>query len=92
MMRQGKIFIAAGLIAVALVGGCTSNKAGNTTCKEFNSQDKKTQNSEIAAMLKDEHSGKEPSNGDISLTRMSAEAFCRTKGTQDSTISDINHG
>lgn len=80
----------AGSVA-ALLTGCSNNAAGATKCKDFNTQDHKTQDSEVAAMLKQEK-GKEASELEITATRLSATAFCKTLGKQDSTISDINHG
>lgn len=83
--------ITVGAAAAVLLSGCSSNEAGATKCKDFNTQDQKTQTSEVAAMLKDQK-GKDASNFEISATRISAVAFCKTKGKPDSTISDINHG
>lgn len=90
MSKFGFLF-ASSCIAAALLTGCSSNEAGATKCKDFNTQDKKTQTSEVAAMLK-EQKGKEASNMEIAATRLSAAAFCKTLGKQDSTIADINHG
>jgi acid stress chaperone HdeA len=80
-----------GVAAAIVLSGCSSNDGGATKCKDFNTQDQKTQNSEVAAMLKEEE-GKDASNFEISATRLSAVAFCKTMAKQDSTISDINHG
>jgi acid stress chaperone HdeA len=74
-----------------LLSGCSSNAGGQTKCKDFNTQDTKKQTSEVAAMLKEEK-GREASNLELTATRVSAVAFCKTLGKQDSTISDINHG
>jgi acid stress chaperone HdeA len=72
-----------------LLGGC--NDGGKTTCKDFNAMNHKDQGEAVGKMLKDEK-GKEAANLEITATRLSAAAFCKTAGKDSSTISDINHG
>jgi acid stress chaperone HdeA len=76
--------------AALVVSGCSSvlNKGGDTTCKEFNGQDQEKQKSEVAAMLK-KQKGQEPSNLEITATRVSVEVYCKTLGKDSSKISDI---
>jgi acid stress chaperone HdeA len=82
-------------IAMLLLSGCSAsqviNTGGDTTCKDFITQDEKKQNEEISKMLKDK-SGAEPNNLQISATRLSASTYCQTLGTGDSKISEAPHG
>jgi acid stress chaperone HdeA len=82
-------------IAMLLFSGCSAsqviNTGGDTRCKDFTTQDEKKQNEEISKMLKDK-SGAEPSNLEISTTRLSALTYCQTVGKQDSKISEAPHG
>lgn len=64
---------------------------GDTTCKDFTSQDQKKQDSEISKMLKDK-SGNDPNNAEITATRLSAATYCQTLGKPDSKISEAPHG
>lgn len=93
MKRYGSAV--AGVLALVTfqLGGCSSviNKGGDTTCGEFKNQDTKKQESEISKMLKDSK-GQEPSGFEISATRLTVEAYCKTFGTESSKISDVNHG
>jgi acid stress chaperone HdeA len=86
------IVIAAGGI---LFSGCSAssviNTGGDTQCKEFTTQDEKKQNDEISKMLKDK-SGNDPTNLQISATRLSAQTWCQTLGKPDSKISEAPHG
>ena len=81
--------------AALLLSGCSAsqiiNTGGDTKCKDFTTQDEKKQNSEISKMLKDK-SGTEPSNLEISATRISASAYCQTVGKPDTKISEAPHG
>ena len=70
--------------ATFLLGGCTAvqqviNKGGDTTCGEFNNHDEEKHRSEVAKMLKD-RSGNEPSNLELSGTRIAVSAYCKTLG------------
>jgi acid stress chaperone HdeA len=81
-------------IAAVLLSGCSAsqiiNTGGDTKCKDFTSQDEKKQDSEISKMLKDK-SGAEPSNLEITATRLSAATYCQTIGKPDSKISEAPH-
>ena len=54
-------------------------------------QDENKQNTEVSKMLKD-NSGAEPSNLEITATRVSAATYCQTLGKPDSKISETPHG
>ena len=90
-----RIAPAAIAIAVLLFSGCSAaqvvNTGGDTKCKDFTTQDEKKQNQEISKMLKDK-SGTDPSNLEISATRLSAMTYCQTVGNQHSKISEAPHG
>ncbi len=89
--------IAGATVAVAalLLGGCSAsqiiNTGGDTKCKDFTAQDEKKQNDEVSKMLKDK-SGADPSNLEISATRLSAMTYCQTVGKPDTKISEAPHG
>jgi acid stress chaperone HdeA len=93
MMKQ----VAAAMIAIAalLSGACSAsqiiNTGGDTKCKDFTTQDEKKQNDEVSKMLKDQH-GTDPSNLEISATRLAAMAYCQTVGKPDTKISEVPHG
>jgi acid stress chaperone HdeA len=82
-------------IAALLLSGCSVsqilNTGGDTKCKDFTTQDEKKQDQEISKMLKDK-SGAEPSNLEITATRVSAAVYCQTIGKPDSKISEAPHG
>jgi acid stress chaperone HdeA len=82
-------------IAALLVSGCSAsqiiNTGGDTKCKDFTTQDEKKQDSEVSKMLKDK-SGAEPSNLEITATRLSAATYCQTIGKPDTKISEAPHG
>ncbi len=86
---------AAVAIAALLLSGCSAsqiiNTGGDTKCKDFTSQDEKKQDSEVSKMLKDK-SGAEPSNLEVTATRLSAATYCQTVGKPDSKISEAPHG
>ena len=90
-MKRFGLAITAGLTAALLFGGCSNNDGGDTTCKEFNSQDEATQNSAVSKMMKDEH-GSDPSNLEITATRLSALTYCKTLGKEDTKIREAPHG
>jgi acid stress chaperone HdeA len=89
--------IAATMIALAalLSGACSAsqilNTGGDTKCKDFTTQDEKKQNDEVTKMLKDKN-GADPSNIEISATRLSALTYCQTVGKPDTKISEAPHG
>lgn len=85
--------VAGALLACAtlLLGGCSEvekviNKGGDTTCGEFNGHDDEKQRSEVAKMLKDRN-GSEPSNLELSGTRVAVSAYCKTIGKDSDKIS-----
>ena len=82
-------------VLTLLFSGCSAsevvNTGGDTKCKDFITQDEKKQNEEISKMLKDS-SGAEPTNLQISATRLSALAYCQTLGKEDTKISEAPHG
>jgi len=82
-------------IAGVLFSGCSAsqviNTGGDTKCKDFTTQDEKKQSEEVSKMLKDK-SGADPSNIEISATRLSAMTYCQTVGKPDSKISEAPHG
>jgi len=87
--------LAAMTIAALLFSGCSPsqiiNTGGDTKCKDFTSQDEKKQNEEVSKMLKDK-SGAEPSNMEVTATRLSAATYCQTIGKPDTKISEAPHG
>lgn len=87
--------LAAIAIVVLLFSGCSAsqviNTGGDTKCKDFITQDESKQNQEVGKMLKDK-SGADPSNLEISATRLSAGTYCQTLGKPDSKISEAPHG
>jgi len=92
-MKQ--IVVAAIAVAALMSGACSAsqiiNTGGDTKCKDFSSQDEKKQNDEVSKMLKDK-SGADPTNLEISATRLSAMTYCQTLGKPDSKISEAPHG
>ncbi len=91
-----KRMAASAIAIVALLSGACSpsqviNTGGDTKCKDFTAQDEKKQNDEVSKMLKDK-SGTDPTNVEISATRLSATTWCQTLGKPDSKISEAPHG
>lgn len=91
MRRLGGVVAAVLAAATFGLGGCSGlvNKGGDTTCEEFKTQDADKQKSEVSAMLK-KRKGQQPSNGEITATRLAAEAFCKTIGKDSSKIKEID--
>ncbi|MFL0276030.1 hypothetical protein [Mycobacterium sp. SMC-19] len=93
MMRN--IAFAAFALGVLISSGCSAsqviNTGGDTKCKDFVDQDEKKQDDEITKMLKDK-SGADPSNLEISATRLSVSTYCKTLGKPESKISEAPHG
>lgn len=92
-MNRLTMMLVTGLAAGALVTGCSSavmNQGGDTKCKDFTAADEKTQHETITKMLKDEGKN-EPSNLELSGTRVAVQTYCQTVGTPDSTISQTPH-
>jgi acid stress chaperone HdeA len=93
--ERSTLALAAITLAALLSSACSPsavvNTGGDTKCKDFIAQDQKKQDDEVSKMLKDT-SGKDPSNMEISATRLSALTYCQTVGTADSKISEAPHG
>lgn len=90
-------YIAAATIAISVLlsSACSAsqviNTGGDTKCKDFTTQDEKKQNDEVSKMLKDK-SGSDPTNVEISATRLSVMTYCQTLGKPDTKISEAPHG
>ena len=91
-MKQ--IVVATIAVAALMSGACSPsqviNTGGDTKCKDFTSQDEKKQNDEVSKMLKDK-SGTDPTNVEISATRLSVMTYCQTVGKPDTKISEAPH-
>jgi len=85
------VVAAAGILFSGCSASSVINTGGDTQCKDFTTQDEKKQNDEISKMLKDK-SGNDPTNLQISATRLSAQTWCQTLGTPNSKISEAPHG
>ena len=87
--------VAALATAALLLGACSPsqviNTGGDTKCKDFTTQDEKKQSDEVSKMLKDK-SGTDPTNAEITATRLSASTYCQTLGKPDTKISEAPHG
>ena len=94
-MKRIVYSVLAASAATAVISGCSAsevvNTGGDTKCKDFLTQDEKKQNDEVSKMLKDK-SGADPTNLEISATRLSAATYCQTVGKPDSKISESPHG
>lgn len=91
-MRAVKGLAIAGAALALSVGGCSNviNTGGDTTCKDFLTQDEAKQNDEVSKMLKDE--GKNaPSGLELTAARTAALAYCKTLGNESSKIKDGPH-
>lgn len=90
-------YIAAATIAISVLlsSACSAsqviNTGGDTKCKDFTTQDEKKQNDEVSKMLKDKNGG-DPTNVEISATRLSVTTYCQTLGKPDTKISEAPHG
>jgi acid stress chaperone HdeA len=87
---------AAAIAFAALLSGACSpsqiiNTGGDTKCKDFTAQDEKKQSDEVTKMLKDKN-GTDPTNVEITATRLSAMTYCQTLGKPDTKISEAPHG
>lgn len=94
-MKRSVIAALAGVSAVFVISGCSSseiiNTGGDTKCKDFLTQDEKTQNEEVSKMLKDK-SGQDPANLEITATKLSVTTYCQVAGQEDTKISQAPHG
>jgi len=75
------------LLVPGIVGCSTANKGGETTCKEYRAMSGTDQTEVIRKYLTDQ--GKNPSNGEITLNKFSASAYCATAGKDSDPISKI---
>jgi lipoprotein len=68
--------------------GSAASKGGDTTCAEYLKMSNDEKAEEIKFLLKEKDDG--PSNGAISTAKMSATLFCKTAGSDNSRIREIN--
>ena len=93
-MRNKKYAVVSAVVAVIMCGsmlsGCSSSasKGGDATCAEYMKMSDKDQTKAITLLLKEKDQN--PSNGMISLSKMSAKMFCKTAGNDNSRIREIN--
>lgn len=68
--------------------GSVASKGGDATCAEYlkMSNDEKTEAIKLLLKEKDD----DPSNGAIATAKMSATLFCKTAGSDNSRIREIN--
>ncbi|GJF13056.1 hypothetical protein NGTWS1803_23880 [Mycolicibacterium cyprinidarum] len=91
-MASAKIILVSTLAVSALLSGCSeiTNPGGDMKCSDYKSSDEKTQNEAITKMLKDEGKN-EPSNAELTGTRLSITTYCQTVGKPDNTIKEAPH-
>jgi acid stress chaperone HdeA len=90
-MKRSAGMLFSGLIAGAMLAGCSpAVTGGDTSCKDYLSQDEKTQNDAVAKMLKDAK-GTDAAQLEITGTKVSVQTFCQTAGKQDSKIKEAPH-
>ncbi|MBA0045130.1 hypothetical protein [Mycobacteroides sp. LB1] len=87
-----KLAVTVGTIAAISLAGCSSviNQGGDTTCKEFLTQDEGTQNEAVTKMLKDENQ-QDPSGLQTMAARNSSTVYCKTLGNENSKIKEAPH-
>ena len=93
-MKRMSMIVVSGLASVALLSGCSGsviNQGGDTKCKDFLTAEEKDQNESVSKMLKDEN-GTDPSNLEITATRVAAEGYCQILGNEDTMIKEAPHG
>ncbi|WP_197378660.1 hypothetical protein [Mycolicibacterium mengxianglii] len=93
-MKRLSMFAVSGLASIALLSGCSSsviNQGGDTKCKDFLTAEEKDQNESVSKMLKDEN-GTDPSNLEITATRVAAQGYCQIVGNEDTMIKQAPHG
>lgn len=78
--------------AAVSLASCSSviNQGGDTTCKEYLTQDENTQNDAVNKWLKDENQ-QDPSGLQTTAARNSALAYCKTLGNENSKIKEAPH-
>ena len=87
--------VAAMAALIGLLSGCSAvekvtNQGGDTKCSDFLTAEQAKQNEAINKMLKDEGKN-EPTNLELTGTRMAIQAYCQTVGKQDTKISEAPH-
>lgn len=89
---RGRAILPVALVTSLALTGLTacgkSAKGGATTCKEYLAMSSAEQTDAVKAFL--ESNGKKPANGEITLNRLSALAYCKTAGRDSDPISKIN--
>ncbi|ANW62861.1 hypothetical protein [Mycolicibacterium tokaiense] len=93
-MKRLSMLAVSGLAAVALLSGCSGdviNQGGDTKCKDFLTAEEKDQNESVSKMLKDEN-GTDPSNLEITATRVAAQGYCQILGNEETMIKEAPHG
>lgn len=87
-----KFAVTVGTVAAITLAGCSSviNQGGDTTCKEFLTQDENAQNDAVSKMLKDENQ-QDPSGLQTMAARNSSTAYCKTLGNENSKIKEAPH-
>lgn len=87
-----KFAVAVFAAAAVSLAGCSDviNQGGDTTCKEFLTQDENAQNDAVTKMLKDENK-QDPSGLQTTAAKNSAMAYCKTLGNEKSTIKEAPH-
>lgn len=87
-----KFAVAAFAVTAVSLAGCSDviNQGGDTTCKEFFTQDDNAQNDAVTKMLKDENQ-QEPSGLQTTAAKNSAMAYCKTLGNEKSKIKEAPH-
>lgn len=90
MMRSAAL-LASGLIAGAMLVGCSpAVTGGDTSCKDFSAADDKTQNDAVTKMLKDEK-GTDATQIEITSSKAAVATWCGTLGKPDSKIKEAPH-
>ncbi|AMU31822.1 Uncharacterised protein [Mycobacteroides abscessus] len=87
-----KFAVAIFAVTAVSLAGCSNviNQGGDTTCKEFLTQDDNAQNDAVTKMLKDENQ-QEPSGLQTTAAKNSAMAYCKTLGNEKSKIKEAPH-
>lgn len=87
-----KFAVAIFAVTAVSLAGCSDviNQGGDTTCKEFLTQDDNAQNDAATKMLKDENQ-QEPSGLQTTAAKNSAMAYCKTLGNEKSKIKEAPH-
>ncbi len=92
-MKRMQMMMVVPMAAAAVLAGCSSavmSSGGDTTCKDFVAADEKTQNETITKMITDEGKN-EPSNLELTGTRMAVQTYCQTVGSPEAKISSAPH-